>query len=94
MGIVVMESEAFQKLLESLEEIKRELKQLKESSPLEEVWMDNQQVCELLFISKRTLQNYRDTEKIKFSQIGSKIYYKASDIEEFLNSHYNLPKKK
>ena len=88
MDVVVMESQAFQKLLESLEEIKRELKQLKESSPLEEVWMDNQQVCELLFISKRTLQNHRDTGKIKFSQIGAKIYYKASDIDTFLESHY------
>lgn len=94
MNVITIESATFQKLLESIEEIKGELNNLKDRSPLKEVWMDNQKVCELLFISKRTLQNYRDTSKLKFSQKGHKIYYKASDIDTFLNSNYNLPKKK
>ena len=36
--------------------------------------------CEYLGISKRTAQNYRDTGVIPFSQIGSKIYYRWSDV--------------
>jgi excisionase family DNA binding protein len=51
--------------------------------------MDNQDVCELLHISKRTLQHYRDSGKLPFSQIGAKIYYKASDIDAFLQSNYS-----
>ena len=48
---------------------------------------DNQDLCMLLQISKRTLQSYRDTGKIPFSIIGHKCYYKESDITELLNSN-------
>jgi excisionase family DNA binding protein len=51
-------------------------------------WLTGDEVAHLLGISKRTLQNYRDQRKLPFSQIGRKIYYKASDIEEYLASHY------
>jgi len=62
---------------------------VKESQyPLDERWLDNQQVCDLLIISKRLLQSYRDEKKIPFSQINHKIYYKASDIQKFLKKNY------
>ena len=47
---------------------------------------DNQDLCMLLQISKRTLQHYRDTGKIPFSMVGHKCYYKESDITEILNA--------
>lgn len=47
-------------------------------------WLDNQDVCLILNISYRTLQDYRDTGKISFSRIKHKMYYKASDIEKLL----------
>jgi excisionase family DNA binding protein len=50
--------------------------------------LSSDDVCNLLQVSKRTLQNYRDRGIIPFSQIGRKIYYKASDIEEYLSNHY------
>jgi hypothetical protein len=50
--------------------------------------MTGDQVCLLLRISKRSLQNYRTQRILPFSQIGRKIYYKASDIETYLESHY------
>jgi len=86
-----MESEAFQKLVEKLDAISVKLNNHKETTPLSEIWVDNQDVCELLHISKRTLQHYRDSGKIPFSQVGAKIYYKASDIDDFLQSHYLKP---
>jgi excisionase family DNA binding protein len=51
-------------------------------------WLSSDEVCHLLMISKRTLQSYRDRGTLPFSQIGRKIYYKASDIEAYLESHY------
>lgn len=51
-----------------------------------EDWLDNQDVCLMLNISPRTLQSYRDTGKISFSQINHKIYYKPVDIEKLLKS--------
>lgn len=53
-------------------------------SKLKDDWLDNQQVCQTLNISKRTLQYYRSSGKISHTQIGYKNYYKASDIEKML----------
>ena len=39
-------------------------------------------------ISKRTAQTWRDEGKISFSQIGNKIYYLESDVEELLKGNY------
>ena len=88
MQVITIESQAFQKLVDQLEAIQQKLNKEKSTTPLSDIWMDNQDVCELLHVSKRTLQHYRDSGKIPFSQIGAKIYYKASDIDEFLNNHY------
>ncbi len=89
MQVITIESEAFKKLTDSIEEIKAKLSEKQKTTPLSDTWLDNQEVCKLLNISKRTLQAYRDNGKIPFSQQGSKIYYKASDIDEFLENSYN-----
>lgn len=90
MQVITIESQAFQKIVDQLEAIQQKLNQQKDTTPLSDVWMDNQDVCELLHISKRTLQHYRDTGKLPFSQIGAKIYYKACDVDSFLESHYKV----
>lgn len=41
--------------------------------------------CELLQVSSRTLQKYRDEGMLSFSQISDKIYFKQEDIDAFLN---------
>lgn len=38
----------------------------------------------LLGFSKRTLQCYRRSGRLAYSQIGSKIYYKSSDSERII----------
>ena len=52
-------------------------------------WLDNQEVCLLLNISKRTLQTYRDNGTLPYSQIGHKMYYKSEDVERVLNQLKN-----
>jgi excisionase family DNA binding protein len=79
--------EAFQKVLDKLEHIDRRLDKYP-AKPLTETWLDIQETCELLKVSKRTLQNYRDHGVLPFSQVGGKIYFKVSDLEEHLRSHY------
>lgn len=49
-----------------------------------ENWLDSQEVCLLLGFSKRTLQYYRSSGKLPYSQIGNKIYYKPADIEKVI----------
>jgi len=88
MEAIILSSEQFAIIAKSINEFKDLLNQKKRSQPLTDTWLDNQDVCLLLKISKRTLQSYRDNRILPFSQISGKIYYKASDIEEYLNSHY------
>ena len=49
-------------------------------------WLHNGDVCKLLNISKRTLQHYRDTGVLPFSQIGHKCYYKCEDVGRLLET--------
>ena len=49
-------------------------------------WLPNGDVCKLLNISKRTLQHYRDTGVLPFSQIGHKCYYKREDVGRLLET--------
>lgn len=51
-------------------------------------WMDNQEVCQQLNISPRTLQDYRNNGIIAYYQLGGKILYKESDIERMLAANY------
>ena len=51
-------------------------------------WLHNGDVCKLLNISKRTLQDYRDRKIIPYTQFAGKILYKASDLEKMLEENY------
>ena len=55
-------------------------------------WLHNGDVCRLLNISKRTLQHYRDTGVLPFTQIGHKCYYKREDVEQLLLARTERPK--
>lgn len=53
-----------------------------------EIYLSGEDVCKLLHISKRTLQQYRDDNILPFIQIGGKIIYKESDILAVLEQNY------
>jgi predicted site-specific integrase-resolvase len=52
-------------------------------------WLDNDEVCRTLCISKRTLQAYRENGLIPFSCIRHKIFYKPEDVEKLLESSHH-----
>lgn len=43
-------------------------------------WMDNQEVCQQLNISPRTLQTLRDNGTLAYSQINHKVFYRPEDV--------------
>lgn len=53
-----------------------------------EIYLSGEDVCKLLHISKRTLQQYRDDNILPYIQIGGKIIYKESDILTVLEQNY------
>ena len=85
---LILEPADFDEIKSTLKKVLNVISALSKSSPLTEQWLDNQDISNLLHVSKRTLQNYRDNGIIPFSQIGGKIYYKASDVEKLLLKHY------
>ena len=48
-------------------------------------WLDNQDVCQMLNVSPRTLQTLRDNGTLAYSQINRKVYYKPEDVECILH---------
>jgi excisionase family DNA binding protein len=50
-----------------------------------EKFLTNHDVCQMLRISSRTLQDWRDTGKIPFIRIKGKILYKESEVVRWLN---------
>lgn len=72
-------------ILNRLDELNRTLESTKKSP--EDPFLDNQEFIRQLNISKRTAQSWRDEGIISFSQIGSKIYYKMSDVQKLLDTN-------
>ena len=87
MEAIILTSEQYQILLNQIDEIKKSLNQ-KQKKP-SDIFVDNQEFIQLMNISKRTAQNWRDQGTISFSQVGSKIYYRMSDIQKLLDNNYN-----
>lgn len=54
-----------------------------------EVFLTGEEVCELLKLSTRTLQEYRSNGTLDYYKIGGKILYKQGDIQAMLERHYN-----
>lgn len=47
-------------------------------------WLDNDDVCRILRISKRTLQTLRDNGTLAYSQISHKTYYRQEDVDNVM----------
>ena len=53
-----------------------------------EIYLSGEDVCRLLHISKRTLQQYRDDNILPYVQIGGKIIFTQSDLLAILERNY------
>ena len=72
--------------LSSVEALAQKVEQLCSNAGDKRVkeWLDATDVCFLLNIRKRQLQNYRDSGKIGFSKIGNVIMYRPDDVMKLL----------
>jgi hypothetical protein len=87
MNFTLLEKEQFEKLESHILEIKEVLSK-KSENDLAESLIESKRVPEILGISPKTWQTYRDKRMIPFIQLGSKIWVKRKDIEDFLNRYY------
>lgn len=83
MGLKIIDERVFEKMKQLIKMLHERSKNLVPKSAKGE-WMDNQDVIQLLDISGRTLQSYRDRGVLPYSQIGHKCYYKLTDVQQLL----------
>jgi hypothetical protein len=54
-----------------------------------EALLDNQDVLHMLKISSRSLQRYRSSGRLPYYTISGKLYYKLSDVHQFIRESFN-----
>lgn len=80
-----------QEWLDDVREQLNSVKSLLEEKSQEEInsqWIESGKARQMLGISQKTWQNYRDERRIPFSQFGRKIYVKRADLEAFMEANY------
>ena len=83
------EAKSIGDFIERLNAIEHKLKKMQY---INDVFLDNYEFLKVMNISKRTAQSWRDSGIVSFSQVGAKIYYRFSDIEELLTKNYKKAK--
>ena len=88
-----MDTDDMQVVLSAINSVSRRIKEVAEThKPLfgGEHFLTGKEVCERLYISPRTLQDYRDKGIIPYTQFAGKILYKASDLARLLEEYYKV----
>lgn len=86
MEIINIDAGTFEAMLSKFESFAKKMEHLcrLHSSKDRVEWMDNQDVCQLLNISPRTLQTLRDNGTLAYTQISHKTYYKPEDVQKIV----------
>ena len=86
MEVIVISKEKFEEMVGKFNRLSDRVNEIigkREEGKLNR-WMDNQDVCQQLRISPRTLQTLRDNGTLAYSQIGHKIFYKPEDVQSIV----------
>ena len=86
MEVITIETSAFHELLSKVDNLDKKFNAtvIKTTSIF---CYDNESLSELLKISTRTLQKYRDDGRISFTQVKDVIIYTLDDVNEFLENN-------
>ena len=87
MEVISIERSTYEELLTSFNSFVEQMKKMASRGTDKKLgdWLDNQDVCQMLNISPRTLQTLRDNGTLAYSQINHKIYYKLEDVKGILS---------
>ena len=85
MKFVFIGSKAYDDLIGRIEKIEKAIIFLQRNVSLGSEWLDSDEVCAILHISKRTLQRYRSNRMITFSVVNHKMLYSKTDILNMLS---------
>ena len=86
MEVISIERSTYEELLTSFNSFVEQMKKMASRGTDKKLgdWLDNQDVCQMLNISPRTLQTLRDNGTLAYSQIERKTYYKPEDVKSII----------
>ena len=86
MEVISIERNTYEELLTSFNSFVSQMRAMADRGTDKKLgeWLDNQDVCQMLNISPRTLQTLRNNGTLAYSQINHKVYYKPEDVERIL----------
>ena len=87
MDVITIESKAYYELMGKIEKILRYIeKEEKAKAAYENCLVTNDELAEILGVSKRTLQRLRSADRINYKLIYGRCYYDLHDIEEAIHN--------
>lgn len=93
-NVITMDTEDVTMLLQNVQKNSKWLSAFLESysPPLDgERYLTDKEVSELLRVSRRTLQEYRNNRVLPFILLGGKVLYPESGLREVLKTNYRRP---
>ena len=88
---ITRDNEKVALLLEKMNRLMENMESLAENyKPVlgDERFLTDKELSAMLKISRRSLQDYRNEGRIPYIQLGGKILYRESDIEQILKNGY------
>ena len=87
MEVITIESQAYKNIMSKMDTIFDYVVSQQNTQDEEDSWVDSYEVCTFLKISDRTLQRLRSENKINYSRIRGKNYYKISEIKRMMDEN-------
>jgi len=82
MEVITIESDAFKKLSEKIDNIERFVREAgKRTEDLDKMWVDGYTICQYLHVSERTLRRLRAQREITYSTVGRKYFYTIGSVK-------------
>jgi len=83
MEVITIEKSTWEQLLQEMQLLTARVEMLSRRCQDRKLskWLDGDEVCDLLRISPRSLQELRSKHRIGYAQIGRKFYYRPEEVE-------------
>ena len=87
MEYVAIEKNEYELMVDTIKNAVKEINNLVEERSVESEWVENGELSEMLGLTKRQMQGYRERGVLGYSIIGRKIYYKRAEVEKLIKQN-------
>jgi hypothetical protein len=87
---ITLSNDAYNQLIVSIQNLQETVAKLTDRKKLlAEEYIDSWEACRILKIIRRTLERYRNDNRIPAYKINRKVFFKLSELEHFLFQQSN-----